>query len=167
MLRVVVALALVSTAPSCQSESAKGTGGAGGDVVKVGGNSSGGRTNSGGNSASGGGNPFVPKQTCGGVTCGSAADCCTEDEACGSKYGGQIFVADCIELEGRGGALSSECPDSPEYCKGERCQTFAGCLDASSNCGFWVDGFDFVAGDEIIQVAAQMQCVAHEEFKEP
>jgi|GEM_PF-2915988 len=167
MLRVVLSLALVGAAPSCDSGGVKGSGGAGGDVANTGGSSSAGNASTAGRSGSGGGNPFVPKQTCGGVTCETGASCCTEDDACGSKYGGQIFVTHCVDLEARGGALSSECADSPEYCKGERCQEFPGCVDASSNCGFWVEGFDFIAGEEVIHFAAHLQCVPKEEFIEP
>lgn len=162
MVRVVFVVALLSAA--CESDRS-GAGDSGGDVGKGGRDSLGGSLGT--PSGNGGGNPFVPRLECGGFVCGPDASCCTVDDTCGSKYGEQVFIAACVELRARGGAKSTDCPASPRYCKGERCQEFPGCLDASSKCGFWVEGFDLVAGDEVMHVTAELECVGSEEFREP
>lgn len=163
VVRFVSALGLLSL--SCEGDRPSGTGGSGGDVARGGGDSLGG--SSGTQLGSGGRKQFVPMLECGGSVCGPDASCCTEGDACGSKYGEQVFTAACVGLEARGGARSTDCPVSPRFCKGSHCQEFQGCFTASSNCGYWVEGFDFVAGEKIIHVAAELECVSIGEFREP
>jgi hypothetical protein len=124
----------------------------------------------GGSVGTGGQGPVIlppPPLSCGETECTPNARCCNNDDVCGTSAPDTIFVDSCQALEHRGGSLSADCPESADYCDYDRCQTFEGCQQEGGECGFWVESYLIVGGEEVWDISAELGCVAPEEFVEP
>jgi hypothetical protein len=83
-----------------------------------------------------------------------------------------MFVDPCVELGFSGGSVTTDCPSSPEYCQRNYCQSFQGCLregdgSATATCGYWVDGWTTVSGEEALVVSELLGCVPTDDFLTP
>lgn len=107
------------------------------------------------------------------AACSGPLACCTAAGVCGRSAPSQVFRSTCVDATPRGGELASSCPDSREYCQRTRCKTFRGCTlspgdaGAPAGCGYWVEGWEIVGGEEVIELTAQLDCVPTEEFASP
>jgi hypothetical protein len=155
-------LALLGLAGCSEKVVASPEGGAGGDSGYAGG-----ATAAAGTTASAGAGQagiVLPKQSCGGSECATTSDCCTSADVCGVITALQIFKDSCIALQTYPGSRAASCPKSPDFCERGRCQSFDGCLIPEAECGYWVDGFSIIGGEETIEVPVNLGCVPTAEF---
>lgn len=129
----------------------------------------GGETSADGGETSAGGGATVPlrRKVCGGTTCTRLQKCCTAADTCGLIAPTQIFVSECVSAEPRGGTVAASCPRSAEYCERGTCQSFAGCTQSDGECGYWIDSYKIVGGQEVLEVSAALGCVAPAEVVQP
>lgn len=108
--------------------------------------------------------------TCGGVACSQPRGlvCCTAADTCGLDAPSHLFEVECIDEGFRGGTVTNDCPSSPEYCDRSNCQTLEGCRrdgdDLAEPCGYWVDGWTIIGGQEAFIITARLGCVRTDEF---
>ncbi len=117
--------------------------------------------------AEGGSGFQLPVRTCGTASCDSGATCCAAAGTCGYLAPSEAFRETCLDATPRGGQRATDCPASPEYCRGDVCQSFEGCRAADGLCGYWVDGFFAWAGETRIETSAELGCLGREEFVDP
>jgi len=95
-------------------------------------------------------------QKCGEKECSPRASRCTEGDLCGRATPTEMFASSCIAEANRGGELSADCPESPEYCFLRGCKSYKGCTLKGGGCGYWVDGYEIVGGVEVTVVSLDL-----------